>query len=202
MRELSFRDAVPVHDDPVRLVAARALVEHHQVLFDLIRFQICNFSSALQSFKEGIYIFSKWLSPSLTNLGWSPVCAVERVQLQHTFANQIAKQLARKCVKTGKKTKENATHLLGWASWLPTTAAMLGFLLSPTGGWVTSAPRKITFGWNSHNAAYRRHGRNCRTFGNLSLCVCTPGVCYSRARWKLLVGWKEPELSSLLPVSH
>ena len=59
MRELSFRDAVPVHDDPVRLVAARALVEHHQVLFDLVRFQICNFSSALQSFKEGIYIFSK-----------------------------------------------------------------------------------------------------------------------------------------------
>jgi len=34
MRELSLRDAVPVHDDPVRLVAARALVEHHQVLFD------------------------------------------------------------------------------------------------------------------------------------------------------------------------
>ena len=36
-------------------------------------------------------------------------------------------------------------NLLGWASWLPTTAAMLGFLLSPTGGWVTSAPRKITW---------------------------------------------------------
>ena len=36
-------------------------------------------------------------------------------------------------------------YLLGWASWLPTTAAMLGFLLSPTGGWVTSAPRKITW---------------------------------------------------------
>ena len=43
--ELALADAVPVHDDPVRLVAARALVEHHQVLFDLIRFQICNFSS-------------------------------------------------------------------------------------------------------------------------------------------------------------
>ena len=57
MRELSFRDAVPVHDDPVRLVAARALVEHHQVLFDLGRFHICNFSSSLLS--NEIYIFFK-----------------------------------------------------------------------------------------------------------------------------------------------
>ena len=30
--ELALADAVPVHDDPVRLVAARALVEHHEVL--------------------------------------------------------------------------------------------------------------------------------------------------------------------------
>ena len=59
VRELALADAVPVHDDPVGLVAARALVEHHQVLFDLIRFQICNFSSAFKSFKEGIHIFSK-----------------------------------------------------------------------------------------------------------------------------------------------
>ena len=33
----------------------------------------------------------------------------------------------------------------GWLlTWLPTTAAMEGFLLSPAGGWVTSAPRKMT----------------------------------------------------------
>ena len=30
--ELALADAVPVHDDPVRLVAARALVEHHEML--------------------------------------------------------------------------------------------------------------------------------------------------------------------------
>ena len=30
--ELALADAVPVHDDPVRLVAACALVEHNQVL--------------------------------------------------------------------------------------------------------------------------------------------------------------------------
>ena len=30
--ELALADAVPVHDDPVRLVAAGALVEHHEVL--------------------------------------------------------------------------------------------------------------------------------------------------------------------------
>jgi hypothetical protein len=29
-------------------------------------------------------------------------------------------------------------------TWLPTTAAMEGFLLSPAGGCVTSAPRKMT----------------------------------------------------------
>ena len=34
MWELSLTDAVPVHDDPVGLVAAGALVEHHQVLLD------------------------------------------------------------------------------------------------------------------------------------------------------------------------
>lgn len=32
---------------------------------------------------------------------------------------------------------------------LPTTAAMLGFLLSPAGGWVTSAPRNITGSLNT-----------------------------------------------------
>ena len=30
--ELALADAVPVHDDAVGLVAARALVEHHEVL--------------------------------------------------------------------------------------------------------------------------------------------------------------------------
>ena len=32
MAELSLTDTVPVHDDPVRLVAACALVEHHEML--------------------------------------------------------------------------------------------------------------------------------------------------------------------------
>ena len=35
MRELALADSVPVHDDPVGLVAPRALVEHHQVLLNL-----------------------------------------------------------------------------------------------------------------------------------------------------------------------
>ena len=35
MWELSLTDTVPVHDDPVRLVASGALVEHHQVLLNL-----------------------------------------------------------------------------------------------------------------------------------------------------------------------
>ena len=35
MWELSLADSVSVHDDPVGLVAAGALVEHHQVLLHL-----------------------------------------------------------------------------------------------------------------------------------------------------------------------
>ena len=35
MRELALADSIPVHDDPVGLVAPGALVEHHQVLLNL-----------------------------------------------------------------------------------------------------------------------------------------------------------------------
>uniref|UniRef100_A0A6B0UJC7 Uncharacterized protein n=1 Tax=Ixodes ricinus TaxID=34613 RepID=A0A6B0UJC7_IXORI len=41
-------------------------------------------------------------------------------------------------------TRTVAAYRLGWASMLPTTAAIEGFLLSPAGGCVTSAPRKMT----------------------------------------------------------
>ena len=70
--ELALADAVPVHDDPVRLVAARALVEHHQVLFDLVRFQICNFSSALQSFKGNLCFLKMTLT--IADKSWMISC--------------------------------------------------------------------------------------------------------------------------------
>ncbi len=41
-------------------------------------------------------------------------------------------------------TRTVAAYRLGWASIDPTTAAIDGFLLSPAGGWVTSAPKNIT----------------------------------------------------------
>ena len=40
MWELSLTDAVPVHDDPVGLVAPGALVEHGQVLLHLKQNQL------------------------------------------------------------------------------------------------------------------------------------------------------------------
>ena len=70
MRELSFRDAVPVHDDPVRLVAARALVEHHQVLFDLGRFQLLY---CAPEFKRGNLYFLK-MTLTIADKSWMISC--------------------------------------------------------------------------------------------------------------------------------
>ena len=51
MWELSLADPVPVHDDPVGLVAPGALVEHHQVLFHLNNnIQIFNGSKVMAEF--------------------------------------------------------------------------------------------------------------------------------------------------------
>ena len=48
MGELALADPVPVHDDPVGLVAPGALVEHHQVLLNLKRYAFLTFSSGHQ----------------------------------------------------------------------------------------------------------------------------------------------------------
>ena len=43
-----------------------------------------------------------------------------------------------------------ALYAEGWPSCELTSAAMLGFLLSPAGGWVTVAPRNITGSLGAH----------------------------------------------------
>ena len=97
-----------------------------------------------------------------------------------------------RAMMTSQRTNKE-TNLLGWASWLPTTAAMLGFLLSPTGGWVTSAPRKITCA---------RKGVTTKPWNRTQEDDLSIFLIYSPVRWKPLVWWMEPEWSSLLPVSH
>ena len=76
------------------------------------------------------------------------------------YSNFIYEELYEKNIESDWQTdKRNGSlkrpkndfklYLDGWASWLPTTAAILGFRLSPTGGWVTSAPKKITGSLNT-----------------------------------------------------
>jgi hypothetical protein len=55
---------------------------------------------------------------------------------------------------TNNRGEDKYRYLEGCASCEPTTAAMLGFLLSPTGGWVTSAPRKMTGSLNTCNVIH------------------------------------------------
>jgi hypothetical protein len=52
-------------------------------------------------------------------------------------------------------------YLAGWASWLLTTEAMLGFLVSPAGGWVTSAPRKMTGSLKTYKKDKERKNWRC-----------------------------------------
>ena len=68
--ELALADAVPVHDDPVRLVAARALVEHHQVLVDLGRFQLLY---CAPEFKRGNLYFLK-MTLTIADKSWMISC--------------------------------------------------------------------------------------------------------------------------------
>lgn len=101
------------------------------------------------------------------------------------------------------------------------TAAMEGFLPSPAGGWVTSAPRKITGCWNTnglesgdrpHSArrkyrscsiwmgATETHWVTCRAGILVSLLTCPVGggCCWHHPAWHWFSdrGWRGSEVSS------
>lgn len=151
--ELALRDAVAIVDDPGGLEASGFVeldeqLSHHggQILDDVLTMLLHTHRGAVSA---GVGVHA---TNNLNNEKWTP----QLLNYPWYEFNQP------------QKPPQMFLSLNSYYSGVLLTAAMEGFFPSPAGGWVTSAPRKITGCWNTSGL---QRQKKCQSFGPKQRCL-------------------------------